>query len=223
MSTLITHGTLATPPPPALLQVAGLGFAYPQQVLFEAFGAQIPGGVTLLLGSDGSGKTTLLRLLAGDLPASAGSLQLQGTSAQDQPLAYRSQVFWQESACQAFDALTALEYFEQLRQRYPTFLPAQAPQLQALLDGLSLTEHLAKPLYMLSTGGKRKVWLAAAFAAGAKLTLIDEPFAALDKPSIRFVQQQLAQASQQRERACVVAHYESLDDVPLALVIDLDA
>jgi len=205
------------------LQVAGLGFAYPQQVLFEAFGAQIPGGVTLLLGSDGSGKTTLLRLLAGDLPASAGSLQLQGTSAQDQPLAYRSQVFWQESACQAFDALTALEYFEQLRQRYPTFLPAQAPQLQALLDGLSLTEHLAKPLYMLSTGGKRKVWLAAAFAAGAKLTLIDEPFAALDKPSIRFVQQQLAQASQQRERACVVAHYESLDDVPLALVIDLDA
>lgn len=214
---------LAPPRLTAVLRVAGLGFSYPQQVLFEAFGAQIPGGVTLLLGSDGSGKTTLLRLLAGDLPASAGSLQLQGTSAQEQPLAYRSQVFWQESTSQAFDALTALEYFEQQRQRYPTFLPAQAPQFQGLLASLALTEHLTKPLYMLSTGSKRKVWLAAAFAAGATLTLIDEPFAALDKPSIRFVQQQLAQAAQQRERAWVVAHYESLDDVPLALVIDLDA
>ncbi|APW48219.1 hypothetical protein RA876_05085 [Rhodoferax antarcticus] len=213
----------ACAPADAVLRVAGLGFAYPQQVLFEAFGAQIPGGVTLLLGSDGSGKTTLLRLLAGDLSASTGSLQLQGTSAQDQPLAYRSQVYWQESASQAFDALTALAYFEQQRKRYPAFLPANAPELQALLDGLSLTEHLTKPLYMLSTGGKRKVWLAGAFAAGAKLTLLDEPFAALDKPSIRFVQQQLAQAAQQRERAWVVAHYESLDDVPLALVIDLDA
>ncbi|MBB1076892.1 ATP-binding cassette domain-containing protein [Rhodoferax sp. 4810] len=214
--------SLATPSSAALLQVAGLGFAYPQQVLFEAFGAQIPGGVTLLLGADGSGKTTLLRLLAGDLPASTGSLQLQGTCAQGQPQAYRSQVFWQESACQDFDGLTALEYFDQQRRRYPAFLPANAPQLEGLLTGLALTEHLAKPLYMLSTGSKRKVWLAAAFAAGAKLTLLDEPFAALDKPSIRFVQQQLALAALQRERAWVVAHYESLDDVPLALVIDLD-
>lgn len=223
MSTLMSADTLVSPPPPALLQVAGLGFAYPQEVLFEAFGAQIPGGVTLLLGADGSGKTTLLRLLAGDLPASAGSLQLEGTSAQGHPLAYRSQVFWQDPASQAFDALTALEYFAQQRLHYPAFLRADAPELQALLQGLSLTEHLAKPMYMLSTGSKRKVWLTAAFAAGAKLTLIDEPLAALDKPSVRFVLQQLAQAAQQRERACVVAHYESLDDVPLALVIDLDA
>jgi energy-coupling factor transporter ATP-binding protein EcfA2 len=91
-------------------------------------------------------------------------------------------------------------------------------------DGLSLAEHLAKPLYMLSTGSKRKVWLAAAFAAGATLTLLDDPFAALDKPSIRFVQQRLAlwaAPDQASARACVLALYELPADVALAQVITL--
>jgi len=47
---------------------------------------------------------------------------------------------------------------------------------------------------MLSTGSKRKVWQAAAFASGAALNLIDDPFAGLDQGSINFVTQQLNQA-----------------------------
>ena len=35
----------------------------------------------------------------------------------------------------------------------------------------------------LSAGTRRKVWLAGAFASGAAVTLLDEPFAALDLPT----------------------------------------
>ena len=56
--------------------------------------------------------------------------------------------------------------------------------LQHLIQAFELTPHLEKPLYMLSTGSKRKVWLAAAFASGAAVTLLDQPFAALDKASV---------------------------------------
>lgn len=206
-----------------LLSVEGLTFLYPQRALFTDWSARIGPGVTLLLGGEGSGKTTLLRLLAGELRAASGHVRLKGVSASDPSQAYRAQVFWQHPATDALDAITPLDYFEQLRRRYPAFLPPDAAAWQALLVGLSLTEHLAKPLYMLSTGSKRKVWLAAAFAAGATLTLLDDPFAALDKPSIRFVQQQLTRMAQVPERACVVAHFEALGDVPLAQVIDLDA
>jgi hypothetical protein len=52
-----------------------------------------------------------------------------------------------------------------------------------------------KKLFMLSTGSKRKVWLAAGFASGADLLLLDEPFAALDAPSIAFVKELLQDIS----------------------------
>jgi energy-coupling factor transporter ATP-binding protein EcfA2 len=69
-------------------------------------------------------------------------------------------------------------------ERYPQFDHALLP---ALTEGLSLTPHLEKKLFMLSTGSKRKVYLAAAFAARATLTLLDDPYASLDRASINFV------------------------------------
>ncbi len=90
-----------------------------------------------------------------------------------------------------------------------------------LLAGFSLSDHLEKPLYMLSAGTRRKVWLSAAFASGAPLTLIDEPFAALDLPAKDFLTALLHDAAEHSARAFVVAHFEPLGDVPVVQVVDL--
>jgi energy-coupling factor transporter ATP-binding protein EcfA2 len=84
-----------------------------------------------------------------------------------------------------------------------------------------LDEHIDKALYMLSTGSKRKVWIAAAIASGAEVILIDDPFAALDKPSIRFITQLLQEASKLSTRAWVISGYEAPEGVNLAQLIDL--
>ena len=78
-----------------------------------------------------------------------------------------------------------------------------------------------KPLYMLSAGSRRKVWLSAAFASGAALVLIDQPFAALDGPSIRLLREVLQDFSEQSARACVIADYEAPEGVALASTLDL--
>ena len=210
-----THG------PPAVLQVDGLCFDYPQRPLFNDLTVSIPGGVCLVLGGDGSGKTTLLRLLAGEVAAQAGSLQIKGVALSDDTTDYRQLVFWVDPRTSDHDHITAMQYFALQRVRYPAFLQAGSAHLAELVDGLSLAEQLEKPLYMLSTGSKRKVWLAAAFASGATVTLLDDPFAALDKPSISFVQHFLAEMADDTARSWVVAHYEVLQGVPLAKVIEL--
>jgi len=208
-------------PQNTLVRVDGLAFSYPQRVLFDGWSACIGPGVTLVLGGESSGKTSLLRLLAGDLAAQAGSLQIDGVFLQAQPQAYRQQVFWIDPRTEVFDAITVNQFFDQQRVRWPGFWPADAAAWAELLAGLSLTEHLDKPLYMLSTGSKRKVWLAAAFAAGAVVTLLDDPFAALDRASIRCVLRQLEAVSQQTVRALVLAQYEAPAGLNLAQVIDL--
>ncbi|MES2537993.1 MAG: ATP-binding cassette domain-containing protein [Pseudomonadota bacterium] len=203
---------------PAVLQVSDLCFHYPQRELFTGWSTRILPGVTLVRGGDGSGKTTLLRLLAGELPAHAGQLQVNTIRLDDQPNVYRQQVFWADPRSDAFDQMTAVDYFKSLHRSYPGFDERLLP---GLIDGLSLEPHLDKFLYMLSTGSKRKVWLAAAFASGAAVTLLDEPFSALDKVSIRFVIELLEEAAKDPARACVIAGYEAPGDVPLAGVIDL--
>lgn len=203
---------------PAILQVDGLQFRYPQRELFTRLSASIPAGVTLVRGGDGRGKTTLLRLLAGELAGDAGHLSINGAGLQQQPRLYRQQVFWTEPRTEAFDQMTPTGYFESQRKRFAGF---DDDMLDHCVDGLSLAPEMNKQLYMLSTGSRRKVWLAAAFASGAAVTLLDMPFAALDKPSIRFVLDLLQNAADRPDRACVLADYTAPTGVRLAGLIDL--
>ncbi|MBX9856477.1 MAG: hypothetical protein K2Y26_13220, partial [Gemmatimonadaceae bacterium] len=48
------------------------------------------------------------------------------------------------------------------------------------------------------------------------VTLLDEPFAALDAPSIRCVSAALVRAAGQPHRTCVIADYQAPSGVPLA-------
>ena len=218
--------TSATPTTPAaVLQARGLCFAYPQQApLFDALNLDLLPGVTCLQGGDGRGKTTLLRLLAGELPVLAGQLELLSLSPSlslslhREPQRYRQEVCWIDPRTTEFENISAQAFFESRASQLPGL---DADTLKLLIAGLSLAEHLEKPLYMLSTGSKRKVWLCAALASRATLTLLDDPFAALDQPSIRCVVAHLKIAAQRTTRACVVAHYEALADVPLVATLSL--
>jgi len=205
--------------PTAVLQARGLGFGFPKQpALFTDWSVEIPTGVTWVGGDESTGKTTLLRLLAGELPVQSGTVQVNGMVLADQAKAYRSQVFWVDPRTQAFDALTPQAYWDGLRRQYPAFSDGL---LADLIAGFALELHLEKSLYMLSTGTKRKVFLAAAFASGAALTLLDEPFAALDKASIHLVLEWLQEAALHSTRAWVVADYVAPHGVALAATVAL--
>lgn len=204
--------------PPVVLQAQGLRFRYPERELFAGLSAALSPGVTFVRGGDGRGKTTLLLLLAGQLPAAAGTLQINGIDLQDRAAAYRRQVFWTEPRTEAFDQMTPAHYFGLQRSTYADF---DDGVLTRCVNGLALAPELNKQLFMLSTGSKRKVWLAAAFASGAALTLLDMPFAALDKASIGFVLALLEEAAAHSARAFVVADYAAPAGVRLAGVIEL--
>lgn len=196
-----------------LLDIADLHFAYaPDVVVFKAWSAQVAPGLTVVCGDESSGKTTLLRLLAGELQG-RGEITLNGAPLRTQD------VFWQNPR-DAPDDTTASTYLAGQALRWPTWDEAAA---QRHVDGLSLREHLHKPFFALSTGGRRKVWLAAALASGAPLTLMDEVFAALDTPSIRYLSQALQQAAAQApQRWLLAAHWDALPGVPDARMLRLD-
>ncbi|MDP4300198.1 ABC transporter ATP-binding protein [Leptothrix discophora] len=196
-----------------MIEARGLGWAHPDtpdRPVLAGLTFTIGPGLTLVRGGEGRGKTTLLRLLAGDLAPGAGALvRRPGRALRPSPA---------DPAC---DPQRARDWL--LDQDLPA-LQADPAAADPLLAALGLVEHIDKPMFMLSTGSRRKVGLLAAALAGAPLTLLDQPFAALDARSCRVVAELLADAAASSTRAWVIAdHGRShwLDDIALAGVIDL--
>ncbi|SEL92958.1 ABC transporter [Variovorax sp. YR750] len=207
------------PSSPALLRIDALSFAYPDQPpLVSGWNASIGPGVTLLYGDTGTGKSALLRVIAGMLPASSGRLTVAGATLDTAPEAYRRQVFFVDPVTDRFDQLTARECTASLAEGDAGFDEAK---WQAIAEGFSLAPHLDKKMFMLSTGSKRKVWMAAGLASGRPLVLLDEPTAGLDMPSTRCLWSTLSGFDGQQGRAVIVASAARIDTVPLAATIEL--
>lgn len=210
---------MSSAPTPPILHIDHLHFAYPgDPPIATDWSAGIGAGVTLLHGDTGSGKSTLLRVLAGALPATGGRLRLAGAALPGAAEAYRRQVFFVDPSTDAFDAMGVQDCAASLRR---ADVPFDTVRWQALVDGFSLAPHLEKKMFMLSTGSKRKVWLAAALASHQPLTLLDEPTGGLDAGSMRCLWRTLAEIAQEGGRAVIVASGERIDDMPLANTITL--
>ena len=190
-----------------VLRVQALSFSYPARHVFTAWSADFAAGLTWVRGSNGSGKSTLLKLLAGALPPLAGHLQVQGIAAAAQPLDYRREVFWCGPGAIAFDHLQPPEYFAFLRSLYPRL---DSAALQGHVEGLGLPRFMGTRLAELSTGTQRKVWLAAALAAGTAAVLLDEPLNALDQASLAYLLAQLQHCAASSTQSWVVASHEAL-------------
>lgn len=201
-----------------LLSIDDLHFSHPNAPVFSGFDARIGSGLTLVCGDESTGKTTLLRLLAGALTPQQGHLTLQGISAGQAPEAYRAQVFQADPRSDTLDKWVAQAWLDAQARHYPGW---DAEALALHIQGFALAEHLDKTFYALSTGTRRKVCMAAALASQAPLTLIDEPIAGLDKPSVVYLAQALAHSCQGAERALVVAHYAPLPGVRWTQMLEL--
>ena len=166
----------------------------------------LPPGLIAVTGGERTGKTSWLRRLCGELPAHP-----------DVPAHPDAQ--WLDLALPAHDAQTPQQLWLALQARSPRW---NAALHQELADALKLLPHQDKPLYMLSTGSRRKVALAGLLACGATVTCMDQPYAALDMASIRVIRGFLQDMTTHASRSWVVADYEADPQLTWQRVLSLD-
>jgi ABC-type multidrug transport system ATPase subunit len=205
----------ATPP---LLAIARLVLRWPDgAALFDGLTLAVAPGVTLLQGDSGSGKTTLLRAIAGDV-AVGGRIALRGRTRADDPAAWARDVVMVDADDERLGTLSPDGVVADLRARHGEIDEAA---WQSHLDGFGLRPHLAKAMFQLSAGSRRKVVLAALLAARCPVTLLDEPGAGLDGASLRHLRQALAEARDAPSRAVLVVAGIGLDDLECNATVTL--
>ena len=167
-----------------------------------------PGRITALVGPNGSGKTTVLRLLAGVIEPDAG--RVDGTAGVTRTL----------QGSGIFPSLTPLEHVLAAsagRRRSAGFLRSllSTPRFraeEALFDaeaGHVLTRFGVLrdvPAGELPTGAQRRLMLAAAYATGAPVLLVDEPTAGSSRDDARSMVELLAALRAEGLALLVVEH-----------------
>lgn len=159
----------------------------------------------VLVGPSGCGKSTLLKLVAGIERATTGSVFAHGTAVR-KPGPERAVVF-QSVDAPLMDWLTARENVELgLKFAGKSRSDRRQAALQQL-DRVGLTTAADKYPDQLSGGMKQRVQIARVLAVQPKMILMDEPFAALDAQSRRFLQQELVKLwTEERRTVFYITH-----------------
>lgn len=146
-----------------ILSLQDVSVSYGEQRVLQDFSATYESDKLYVLDSpSGSGKTTLLRVIAGLTKPDAGKVETGGQKV--------AMLFQEDRLCEEYSALKNVELVAISRS-------AAKEHLLQLLE----ESDIHKPCKELSGGMKRRVALARAFAAGADILLLDEPYNGLDE------------------------------------------
>ncbi len=204
-----------------LLTVTQLHFGYPGRNLFSGISFSIEPGLTWIRGENGSGKSTLLRLIGGATLASISDLRCSGASLKTEPIRYKQRVFWMGPDSPPFDHLNATQFWHFLAGLYPS---SDLTPMHSLSASLGFEPYVNSPMRVLSTGNQRKAWLIAALLMNCPVTLLDEPFNALDSRSQGFLQMYLASKANDLSRAWVLTSHTisaELDELAKKITLPL--
>ncbi|HEU5333671.1 MAG TPA: ABC transporter ATP-binding protein, partial [Actinocrinis sp.] len=162
------------------LRLNGISRAYGAHVALHPLDLTVRGGEFIaLLGPSGCGKTTALNSIAGLLPLTAGSIEMDGRRIDTLPPEKRGfGMVFQNYALFPHLTVRANVAFGLKMRKLPKHEIAQ--RVNAVLGLVRLTEHAHKHPGQLSGGQQQRVAIARAIVLEPPLVLMDEPLSNLD-------------------------------------------
>jgi ABC-type cobalamin/Fe3+-siderophores transport system ATPase subunit len=199
----------------AVLSLENVGYEIAGKRLLHALRLKIrPGRLLAIVGPNGAGKSTLLRIVAGVL-RSEGAIYVDETSVATMSRRQRARnIAFVPADDTLIDELTVWDVVAEGRHAHRRSAIDRAPEHDAAIEaalvrvGLETFKH--RPFNELSSGERRRTWIALGLAQEAPIILLDEPTAHLD---FRFSQQTLRLMREiVDERRCIVAVLHDLNE-----------
>ncbi len=172
-----------------------------------------PACVTGVIGHNGSGKTTLLKLLAGQIPATAGTVRFDGKALAnwDRRALARSVAYLPQDP-PATRGMLVRELVA--LGRYPwhgafgRFSEVDAEKTETAMKLTDIARLADRLVDTLSGGERQRAWIAMMVAQDAKCLLLDEPISALDVSHQVEVLDLVRSLSQSRNLAAVIVLHD---------------
>ena len=177
--------------PRSEIVTAGLVKTFGARTVVDGVSLRIGAGeIVGLLGRNGAGKTTAFYMIVGLVPATAGTVHLDGRDLTRLPMHERARhgIGYLPQEASVFRKLTVEDNIRAIVEVVGVPRAERDARIAHHLAELSLS-HLAKQkAFTLSGGERRRLEIARALVTRPKFLLMDEPFAAIDPISVAEVQ-----------------------------------
>ena len=147
------------------------------------------------LGPNGAGKTTSIRMLTGILQPDEGSIELDGISILERPVAAKRQFAFVPDNPETVSRLKAIEYLNFIGDVYKVTAEERKKRIETYCTKFGLKEVLNNKISSFSHGMKQKLFLIASLITDPQNWILDEPMVGLD-PEAAFIVKEIM-----RERA----------------------
>ncbi|MDY1549459.1 cytochrome c biogenesis heme-transporting ATPase CcmA [Luteibacter sahnii] len=191
-----------TPALPPLLQARALAFLRQDEPVFGPIDFTLNAGeIALVEGDNGSGKTTLMRVLTGMLRATQGEVLLEGAHFALDRVAGAIVFLGHQLGLKA--ELTPRENLSLAQALYGR---REGLSIEGALRDVGLAGYDDEPVRRLSAGQKKRAALARLLILPARVWLLDEPYANLDRDGIALVNRLIDTHARRGGAALVTSH-----------------
>ncbi len=143
-----------------------------------------PGEILGFLGPNGAGKTTTMRILAGYLPASAGTAKVAGYEVHEQSMAVRQRIGYLPETPPLYTDMTIEGYLHFVARIKGVTAGDRRRNVDLALEKTNLRDRRTTLIRKLSKGYRQRVGIAQAIVHDPPVIILDEPTVGLDPRQI---------------------------------------
>jgi ABC-2 type transport system ATP-binding protein len=173
-----------------LITVENLTKRYAAKTAIEGMSFQVNKGEILgFLGPNGAGKTTTMRIITGYMPASEGTVKVDGFDVFDNPLDVRRRIGYLPENPPLYLEMNVTGYLRFVSKIKGVPKERIDSEVNRVMERVSIADVKDRIIAKLSKGYKQRVGLAQALLNDPPVLILDEPTIGLDPKQIHEVRQ----------------------------------
>jgi ABC-2 type transport system ATP-binding protein len=173
-----------------LITVENLTKRYATKTAIEGMSFGVEKGEILgFLGPNGAGKTTTMRIMTGYMPASDGTVRVDGFDVFDKPLEVRRRIGYLPENPPLYLEMSVTGYLRFVAKIKGVPRDRLESEVARVMDRVNITDVKDRIIAKLSKGYKQRVGIAQALLNDPPVLILDEPTIGLDPKQIHEVRQ----------------------------------
>ncbi len=173
-----------------MITVENLTKRYAAKTAIEGMSFQVQKGEILgFLGPNGAGKTTTMRIITGFMPATDGTVRVDGFDVFDNPIDVRRRIGYLPESPPLYLEMNVAGYLRFVSKIKGVPKGRIDGEVARVMERVSITDVKERIIAKLSKGYKQRVGLAQALLNDPPVLILDEPTIGLDPKQIHEVRQ----------------------------------
>lgn len=178
--------------------IQGVTKLYGEQKALDNVSFEIKTGeVAGFLGPNGAGKSTMMKIITGFLPATSGSVKVNGIDVADDSLEIKKTIGYLPENNPLYPEMYVREYLAFVASFYKLNIPVKK-QVDDIIEMTGLAPEQKKKIGSLSKGYRQRVGLAQALIHDPGVLILDEPTTGLDPNQIVEIRNLIREAGKEK-------------------------